>query len=117
MIYNNKLINHFPDPSSTTPAVKMPKDKILDLLKSIIPQIWQRHMCLQGFRPLESTVKDFFKLCEQMELTEETPTKKGLDKSNNKDSQGRNKYACATQGKKQGRPDNNARNKFHYMLQ
>ena len=32
VIHINKLLEHFPDPSSTTAAVKMPKDKILNLL-------------------------------------------------------------------------------------
>ena len=46
VIHINKLLEHFPDPSSTTPDAKMPEDKILDLLEASMPQSWQRHMPL-----------------------------------------------------------------------
>ena len=57
----------------------MPEDKIMDQHKAIIPQSWQWYMCLQVFRSLEILVKGIFEFWEQLELTEEDPTKKGLE--------------------------------------
>ena len=67
VIHINKILEQFPDPrSSTTSATKMPEDKIIDLLEASIPQIWQRNMGLQGFRPLKSSIKEFAELCKKL---------------------------------------------------
>ena len=90
----------------------MPEDKILDLLEAIMSHAWQKHMCLQGFRPLKSSIKEFVKFYKQLEFTKDTPTKKGADYSTNQEGQDKSKYACKIENKKQGRSDN----KFHCML-
>ena len=59
VIHINELLERFPDPSSTRAATKMPEDEILDLLEASMPHAWQRHMRLQGFKPLESSIKEF----------------------------------------------------------
>ena len=83
VIHINKLLERFPNPSSSRTATKMPKDEILDLLEVSMPHAWQRHMRLQGFKPLESSIKEFVDFCERLESTEELPTKKGTDDSTN----------------------------------
>ena len=57
VIHINKLPEHFPNPSSTTAAAKMSEEKILDLLEVSIPHAWQKHMRLQGFKPLKISIK------------------------------------------------------------
>ena len=54
VIHTNKLLKRIPDPSLTTPAAKMPEDKILDLLEASTPQSLKKHTHLQGFRPLKT---------------------------------------------------------------
>ena len=51
-----------------------------------------------------------------MELTKDAPTKKGVDDSANQEGQGRSNCARTTEIKKQGRSDNNTKDKFHCML-
>ena len=86
MIDINALLKSFPDPSSTMTAAKMPEDEILGLLEASIPNVWQRHMRLQGFKPRKSSVKKFVEFCERLESTKDVPPKKGADKSTNQDS-------------------------------
>ena len=116
VIHINELLERFPDPSSTRTATKMPEDEILDLLEASMPYAWQKHMRLQGFKPLESTIKEFVEFCERLELTEDMPTKQGSEESGNSDSRGRNKRARTTENKKRGRSDDTADDKFHCML-
>ena len=116
VIHINKLLERFPDPSSTTTAAKMPKDNILDLLEANMPHAWERHMHLQGFKPLKSTINDVFEFCEQLELAKDVPVKKGTRNSTNKESQGKSKHACTNESKKQGRSKDNSEDKFHCML-
>ena len=116
VIHINALLERFPDTSSTTAAAKMPEGKILDVLEASMPCAWQKHMRLQGFKSLKSTIKEFVKFSKQLELTEDVPAKKGADNSTNQEGQGKIKHARTTESKKQGRPDNNAEDKFHCML-
>ena len=116
VIHINELLERFPDPSSTRTASKMPEDEILDLLEASMPYAWQKHMRLQGFKPLESTIKEFVEFCERLESTEDMPTKQGSEESGNSDSRGRNKRARTTENKKRGRSDDTADDKFHCML-
>ena len=113
VIHINELLQRFPNPSSTTAAAKIPEDKILDLLKASMSHAWQKHMRLRGFKPLKSSIKGLVKFCDQLESNEDAPTKKGADNSANQKIQGRSKHACTTESKKQGRSDNNLREKFH----
>ena len=85
VIHINELLERFPDPSSTRTAAKMPEDKILDLLEDSMPHAWQRHIRLQGFKPLESSIKEFVEFCKRLESTEELPTNKGTDDSINQE--------------------------------
>ena len=89
VIHINKFLERFPDPSSTRTATKMPEDKILDLLEASMPHAWQKHMRLQGFKPLESTIKESVEFCKRLESTEEMLSKKGTDNSGDSDSRGR----------------------------
>ena len=74
-------------------------------------------MLLQRFiKPLKSTIKEFFEFCEQLELTKDTPAKKGADNFTNQESQGKSKRACMTESKKQGRSEDNANDQFQCML-
>ena len=66
VIHINELLERFPDPSSTRTATKMPEDEILDLLEVSMPHAWQRHMRLQGFKPLERSIKEFVEFCERL---------------------------------------------------
>ena len=72
----NELLTFFPDLSSTVVASKIPDDKLLDLLESVMLYSWQRHMILQGFDPMEGTVPDLVDFCKRLEATEETPKTK-----------------------------------------
>ena len=89
---------------------------MLDLLESRIPQSWQKHMCLQQFRPLESSINEFVEFCKQLEFTKDTLIKKGADDSTNQEDWERSKRTCTTENRKQGRSNNNAEDKFHCML-
>ena len=93
----------------------MPEDEILDLLEVSMPHAWQRHMRLQGFKPLESSIKEFVEFCERLESTEELPSKKGTEDSTNHEGRGKSKRARTTETKKRGRSDD-ADNKFYCML-
>ena len=115
VIHLNELLGQFPNPSSTVTATKMPEDEILDLLEASMPFPWQKHMRLQGFKPLESTVKEFIEFCERLESTEEAPIKGNADKSTNQEGRGKSKRARTTETKKRGRSDD-ADNKFYCML-
>ena len=72
-------------------------------------------MRLQGFKPLESSIKEFVEFCERLESTEELPSKKGTEDSTNHEGRGKSKRARTTETKKRGRSDD-ANNKFYCML-
>ena len=116
VIHINKLLERFPNLSSTMAAAKMPKDKILDLLEASMPHAWQKHMHLQVFETLESTIKEFVNFCKQLESTEDAPDKKGADNSANQKGWDRSKHARTTENKKQGRSNNNDKDKLQCML-
>ena len=82
----NKLLTLFPDPISTVVESKIPNDNIFDLLESVMPYSWQRHMVLQGFDPMDGTIADLVELCERMEATEEAPKTKSEKSRATKDS-------------------------------
>ena len=116
VIHINKLLERFPDPSSTTAAAKMPENKILDILEESMPHVWQKHMRLQRLKTLESSINEFIDLCKGLELTKNASAKEGVDNSANQEGQSRSKRACTTENKKQGKSDNNAKDKFLCML-
>ena len=88
----NDLLVLFPDVGLTLPATKIPEDEILDLLESAMPLSWQRHMILQGFDPVDGTVKDLVDFCERLENTEDLDPRP-LKKENGKEAK---KSDCST---------------------
>lgn len=49
----------------------LPDDEVLDLLEFAVPQTWQKQFWLQGFDPLEHTIREFTEFCERLEFTED----------------------------------------------
>lgn len=87
-------------------------DELLDILLYGTPKAWQREMDRQGFDPYETgnTISDVVAFMEQIELSEETPTKEKGSNNNNsskkkddgriprKKSKNKAKYFCSHHG-------------------
>jgi hypothetical protein len=65
----NGYLREFPpyDPDGQPLA----NDELTSLVENSIPRLWSKHMCLQGFDPIEHTLKDFIEFCERLETAEE----------------------------------------------
>ena len=62
------------------------QDDLLKLLKSSIPNSWQKEFTRTGFDPVDGTIADFVDHCERVEVTEDTSPH---NKQNNKSKSSR----------------------------
>ena len=112
VIKMNKLLTCFPDASPTVLAAKILDNKILYLLKSAMPIIWQRHMALQEFNLMDGTIAELVNTCKRIKWTKELPVvkKPSHDKTQKDHSKGNKK------GFKKCKPKGESSNIYNCML-
>ena len=77
----NDYLAEFPPTIVGGDAVKLPDNKLLDLLEFGIPINWQRQMQVQNFEPMAGTLRDFQYFCKHLESALDKPV---TDKLSNK---------------------------------
>ena len=67
----NAYLPRFPDVWEGVAATAIEEDEIKDILDFGNPGTWQKQMILQGFDPLEKSMKEFIDFCERLERTKD----------------------------------------------
>ena len=65
--WDQQLSHSFPPTIVGRDAIKLPDDKLLDLLEFGIPIKWQRQMQVQKFEPTAGTLRKFQDFCKRLE--------------------------------------------------
>ena len=91
---------------------KIGEDELKDILDFGNPRSWQKQMILQGFDPIEKSMKEFTDFCEHLERTQELEPnqpdvqvagrkskKAKLQHNSNNNKSSNEKFYCAVHGK------------------
>ena len=108
----NEYLTQFPDPREGVASEKIGEDELKDILDFGNPRSWQKQMILQGFDPIEKSMKEFTDFCERLERTQELEPnqpdvqvagrkskKAKLQHNSNNNKSSNEKFYCAVHGK------------------